>query len=136
MTAEQFDKAVIAHLVGNAGVAALVSNRISFEPVPQYTTTPYIAVYYIYESTGYDLSGSTGLVNVTLQFTIVGSSHGECTSVRKALHDAFATSPITVTLSGTPVTIRFAKRESTSTGFNEETKRAYHTVRYEMYYTE
>lgn len=136
MTLNDFEKALVKHLKTHSTVGSLVSDRISFSVAPQESVYPYIVIYWIAESSVYTFDGPYGLVSPTLQFTIVGDSHGSCSDVRQAIHSAFAKCPFTVIVNGSPVTVAMAVRKSSNTFFDEKVQKPYHVMRYDFYLSE
>lgn len=85
-----FATELVAYLLADAALAALIGNRLWATRAAQHSETPYVVWQTIYGTEEYAHDGATGLEERRVQFNIFADTVSETESVRDAIKDRIA----------------------------------------------
>lgn len=85
----EFHEAVAQYLINNAGLSAIISNRVYVDFIAQDEDAPAVVYQLISENPEYTLHGEQDLKEVVYQFSCYGKTDAEAFSVYKQLRAAF-----------------------------------------------
>lgn len=74
-----------AHLIANAGVAALVSSRVRVTQADETDSTPYVLLFLITDASEYHMGGEVGLARCRLQIDCIGAAPLQALNVSEAV---------------------------------------------------
>jgi hypothetical protein len=79
------ENALRAHLVAQAGLTALVGQRIYYMNAPQNVKNPYIVLFKVSAVPEYSLTGHSGLINARFQFDIYADTYYETKQISEQI---------------------------------------------------
>ena len=82
--------ALVARLIADAGVAALVGDRLYWSKVPQGTAMPYVRMQTVSDPRPQNLQGYDGARTVRVQVDVFARSHGNARAASEAIVAAVA----------------------------------------------